>query len=421
MDAKEGATCCHFGVLNLIQDQGKLMQLAKRLDRLPPYLFVDINQRIAEKRAKGEDIISFAIGDPDLPTPSHIIECLCQTAHDPANHRYPETNGLPKLREAIAQWYEKRFGVVLDKDKEVLPLIGSKEGIGHMALCFIGPGDIALVPDPGYPVFSMGTILAGGEPYYIPLREENDFLPDFESIPEKMANQAKLMWLNYPNNPTGATADLDFFVRVVDFARRHNLVICHDAAYTEVSFDGYRPPSFLQVPGSKEVGVEFHSLSKTYHMTGWRIGMVVGNAQIIDALFRVKSNLDSGIPQAIQYAAIDALSGSQDHIAEHNAILQRRRDKLLKVLKEIGLEAKTPRASFYVWAKVPQGYRSVDFTRKLLDEAGIAVTPGVGYGKEGDGYIRFSLTTSDDRLEQGINRLLSWRPSPDKGGALVVV
>ncbi|MDY7018655.1 MAG: LL-diaminopimelate aminotransferase [Chloroflexota bacterium] len=384
------------------------MRLAKRLDKLPPYLFVDISQRIEEKRAKGEDVISFAIGDPDLPTPAHIIECLCQAAHDPVNHRYPETAGLPKLRQAIAQWYEERFGVILDPDKEVLPLIGSKEGIGHMALCFVEPGNIALVPDPGYPVFSMGTILAGGEPYYMPLREENDFLPDFNDIPETIATQAKLMWLNYPNNPTGATTSPDFFVRAVDFARQFNLAVCHDAAYTEVYFDGYKPPSFLQVSGGKDVGVEFHSLSKTYNMTGWRIGMVVGNAQIIDALFRVKSNLDSGIPQAIQYAAIDALSGSQDYVAENNDILQRRRDKLVNALKEIGLEVKNPKASFYIWTKCPQGYSSVEFTKELLDEASIAVTPGIGYGKEGDGYVRLSLTISDNRLNQGINRLLSW-------------
>lgn len=385
------------------------MQLAKRLDKLPPYLFVDINQRIAEKRARGEDVISFAIGDPDLPTPAHIIECLCQAAHDPANHRYPETAGLQELRKAIAQWYERRFGVVLDQDKEVLPLIGSKEGIGHMALCFIEPGDIALVPDPGYPVFSMGTVLAGGEPYYVPLKEENNFLPDFESIPKKIASQAKLMWLNYPNNPTGATTNLDFFARAVDFAQQHNLMVCHDAAYSEVSFDGYRAPSFLQVSGAKDIAVEFHSLSKTYHMTGWRIGMVVGNAKVVDALFRVKSNLDSGIPQAIQYAAIEALNGPQDHIIEHNAILQRRRDKMMKTLDKIGLEARTPKSGFYIWAKIPKGYSSVDFTKKLLDEAGVAVTPGVGYGKEGEGYVRLSLTISDNRLEQGINRLSSWR------------
>ncbi len=385
------------------------MQLAKRLNRLPPYLFVGINQKIAEKQAKGEDIISFAIGDPDLPTPSRIIEYLCQAAHDPANHRYPETTGLAELRQAIAGWYERRFGVILNPDKEVLPLIGSKEGIGHMALCFIEPGDIALVPDPGYPPFSMGTILAGGEPYFMPLKEENDFLPDFEAIPREVADKARLMWLNYPNNPTGATADLGFFEKAIHFARQHDLAICHDAPYTEVAFDGYKPPSFLQASGAREIGVEFHSLSKTYHMTGWRIGMVVGNAEMIHALFQVKSNLDSGIPQAIQQAAVEALRSSQGCIAEHNVILQRRRDKLIKVLNEIGLKARIPKAAFYIWAKVPRGYSSVDFTEKLLDEAGIAVTPGVGYGKEGEGYIRFSLTVSDDRLEQGIKRLLNWK------------
>jgi LL-diaminopimelate aminotransferase len=384
------------------------MQLAKRLDKLPPYLFVNINQKIAEKRARGEDVISFAIGDPDLPTPSHIIEYMCQAAHNLANHRYPETAGLPELRQAITEWYERRFGVTLNPDKEVLPLIGAKEGIGHMALCFIEPGDIALVPDPGYPPFSMGTIIAGGKPYFMPLKEENDFLPDFEAIPEKIASKAKLMWLNYPNNPTGATAGLDFFERAAHFARQHNLAICHDAPYTEVFFDNFKPPSFMQASEAKQVGVEFHSLSKTYHMTGWRIGMVVGNAEMIDALFRVKSNLDSGIPQAIQQAAIEALHGPQDCITEHNAILQRRRDKLMHALAKIGLQARIPKATFYIWAKVPQGYTSVDFTTKLLDEAGIAVTPGIGYGKEGEGYIRLSLTIPDERLEQGINRLLSW-------------
>jgi LL-diaminopimelate aminotransferase len=384
------------------------MKLAKRLNRLPPYLFVEINQKIAELRARGEDVISFAIGDPDLPTPSRIIEYMCRAAHDPANHRYPETAGLPELRQAIAEWYGRRFGVTLDPDKEVLPLIGSKEGIGHMALCFIEPGDLALVPDPGYPPFSMGTILAGGEPHFVPLKEENGFLPDFQAIPNKVANKAKLMWLNYPNNPTGAIADLDFFERAVYFARKHDLAICHDAPYTEVAFDGYRPPSFMQTAGARKIGVEFHSLSKTFNMTGWRIGMVVGNAGMVEALFQVKSNLDSGIPQAIQHAAIDALRGSQEHIAEYNAIFQRRRDKLMKVLDEIGLEFRMPKATFYVWAKVPQGYTSMDFTKKLLDEAGIAVTPGSGYGKEGEGYIRLSLTISDDRLEQGIDRLSSW-------------
>ena len=384
------------------------MELAKRLNRLPPYLFVEINQKIAELRAKGEEVISFVVGDPDLPTPSHIIERMCQAAQDSTNHRYPETAGLPELCQAIAGWYEKRFGVTLDPSREVLPLIGSKEGIGHVSLCFIEPGGLALVPDPSYPPYSLGTVLAGGEPYSMPLKEENDFLPDFETIPSEVIDRAKLMWLNYPNNPTGAIASLDFFEKAVHFAQQHDLLICHDAPYTEVAFDGYKPPSFLQISGAKERGVEFHSLSKTYHMTGWRIGMMVGNADMVNALFKVKSNLDSGVPQAIQYAAVEALLGSQEHIAEHNAILQRRRDKLLKVINEIGLKARTPQATFYIWAKIPQGYTSIDFTKKLLDETGIAVTPGIGYGKEGEGYIRFSLTISDNRLEQGMNRLLVW-------------
>jgi LL-diaminopimelate aminotransferase len=386
-----------------------MMELAKRLNKLPPYLFVEVNRKIADLQARGKDIVNFTIGDPDLPTPSHIIERMCQAAHDSVNHRYPETGGLLELRQSIAEWYERRFGVTLNPAEEVLPLIGSKEGVGHMALCFIEPGDLALVPDPGYPPFSMGTILAGGEPYFMPLKEENDFLPDFKAIPDEVADKAKLMWLNYPNNPTGAIASLDFFERAVHFAQQHDLAICHDAPYTEVAFDGYKPPSFMQIPGAKKIGVEFHSLSKTYHMTGWRIGMVVGNADMVNALFKVKSNLDSGIPQAIQYAAVEALRGSQKHIAEHNVIFQRRRDKLVKVLNEIGLKARMPKATFYVWAKIPQGYTSMDFTKKSLDEAGIALTPGSGYGKEGEGYIRFSLTISDDRLEEGVKRLSSWQ------------
>jgi len=295
------------------------------MENLPPYLFVEINKKIAEKRAKGEEVISFAIGDPDIATSANIIDRLCQAAQDPANHRYPETAGLPELRQAIAQWYQRRFGVSLDADSEVLPLIGSKEGIGHIALCFIDAGDIALVPDPAYPVYSMGTILAGGKPYYMPLLQKNKFLPDLDAIPEDIVKGAKLLWLNYPNNPTGAVAELDFFNRVVQFARQHDLAVCHDAPYSEVCFDDYQPVSFMQADGAKEVGVEFHSLSKSYNMTGWRIGMAVGNAGMIEALKRVKSNLDSGIPQAIQYAAIEALSGPQDSIEKHNATYQRRR------------------------------------------------------------------------------------------------
>ncbi len=384
------------------------MRMAKRIQELPPYLFVEISRKIAQKRAKGEDVISLAIGDPDIPTPHHVIERLCQAARDPANHRYPESEGLPELRRAIADWYEARFGVTLDPDREVLPLIGAKEGIAHIALCFIDHGDIALVPDPAYPVYRMGTMFAGGFSHYMPLTEENEFLPDLDAIPQDIARKAKILWISYPNNPTAAVAGLDFFDRVVAFAKRYDLAVCHDGPYTEVAFDGYRPVSFLQATGARDVGVEFHSLSNPYNMPGWGVGMVVGNATIVDALARVKSNLDSGIPQAIQHAAIEALTGPQDCIEEHNAIYQRRRDLLLQTLGEIGLKARPPLASLYIWARIPQGYSSLDFTAKLLEEAGVVVTPGVGYGKHGEGYIRLSLTVPDERLKEAVRRLRAW-------------
>jgi len=385
------------------------MKLARRIENLPPYLFVEISKKIAEKQAKGEDVISLAIGDPDIPTPSHIIERLCRASEDPKNHRYPESGGLPEFRRAISKWYQKRFGVALDPDKEVLPLIGSKEGIGHIALCFIDPGDTALVPDPAYPVYSISTMFAGGLPHCMPLIQENEFLPDLTAIPKDIARKAKVIWINYPNNPTSAVADLKFFEGVVAFAKRHSIAVCHDGPYTEVAFDGYRPVSFLQAEGSREVGVEFHSLSKSYNMTGWRVGMAVGNPAMIDALKRVKSNLDSGIPQALQHAAIEALTGPQDCISEHNTIYQRRRDRLLQALNQIGIQAKPPRASLYIWAKVPKGYTSVEFATLLLDEVGVVVIPGVSYGKHGEGYIRLSLTVPDKRLEEAIDRLKAWR------------
>jgi LL-diaminopimelate aminotransferase len=390
------------------------MKMSRRIENLPPYLFVEISQKIAEKRAKGEDIVDFGIGDPDIPTPAHIIEKLCKAAKEPANHRYPETEGLPELRQAIAGWYKKRFDVDLDPDKEVLPLIGSKEGIFHIAFCFIDFRDVALVPDPSYPVYPISTTLAGGSPYYLPLTEENNFLPDLDTVPASILKQAKLLWLNYPNNPTGAVADLDFFNRAVVFAKRNKLAICHDGPYSEVAFDGYKPNSFLQADGAKELGVEFHSLSKTYNMTGWRIGMVVGNATMIDALKRLKSNIDSGVPQAIQYAAIEALSGSQDCIQEHNAIYQRRRDLVIEVLNNMGFKAQTPKAGLYIWARVPKGYSSLEFATDLLERVGVVVTPGTGYGKHGEGYIRLSLTVPDASLVKGLSRLASWRDSRRK-------
>jgi len=385
------------------------MRFARRIERLPPFLFVEINKKIAEKKSRGEEVISFAIGDPDIPTPAHIIERLCQAARDPVNHRYPESEGLPELRKTIADWYQKKFNVALDPNKEVLPLIGSKEGIAHIAFCFIDPGDTALVPDPGYPVYSVGTMLAGGRPYYLSLKPEKGFLPNLNAIPGFVLKQTKLLWLNYPNNPTGAVAELDFFNEVVRFAKRNDIAVCHDGPYSDVAYDGYQPPSLLQAEGAKDVGVEFHSLSKSYNMTGWRIGMAVGNAEMIDALKRLKSNLDSGIAQAIQYMAIEALTGPQDFIQEHNAIYQRRRDLVIEVLNRMGLEAKPPQASLYVWAKIPEGYTSIEFAADLLDQVGVAVTPGIGYGMNGEGYVRLSLTVPDPLLVKGLSRLAGWK------------
>ena len=299
------------------------MKFSQRLDRLEPYPFVEISRILAEKRAAGEDVVTFGIGDPDIPTPSPIVDRLVQASYTPANHRYPETDGLPEVRQAIAQWYDNRFGIKLDSDKEVLPLIGAKEGIGHVALCFLDPGDIALVPDPAYPVYKVGTMFAGGESYFMPLLEENGWLPDLDAIPSEVARDAKVIWLNYPNNPTAGVASLEYYQKVLDFARRYDIAVLHDAAYSEVVYDGYRAPSFLELEGAKEVGIEFHSLSKCFNMTGWRFGMAVGNADMIKALFQIKANLDSGIPQAIQEMAIEALTGSQDPIRENNAIYQR--------------------------------------------------------------------------------------------------
>jgi LL-diaminopimelate aminotransferase len=379
------------------------------MNQLAPYLFVEINKKIAEKRARGEEVISFGIGDPDMPTPDNVIDKLCETAHDPVNHRYPETEGLPVLRQTIAEWYQKRFGVTLDPNTEVLPLIGSKEGIGHIALCLIDSGDVALVPDPAYPVYAISTKLAGGEPHYMPLTEKNNFLPDLEAIPQDILKRSKVLWLNYPNNPTGAVAEIDFFDRAIEFARKNNLVICHDGPYTEVAYDGYKPVSFMQAAGAREVGVEFHSLSKSYNMTGWRVGMAVGNACLIDALKRIKSNLDSGIPQAIQYAAIEALNGPQDAIEQHNNTYQRRRDLIVDVLNDIGCTAQASKASLYVWAKVPQGYTSMEFAADLLEQVGVLVIPGTGYGPSGEGFVRLSLTISDASLVKGLTKLSAWQ------------
>ncbi len=381
------------------------MKLANRIEQLPPYLFVEISKKINEKRAQGIDVITFAIGDPDLPTPERILDTLHAASDVPANHRYPESEGLPELRQAVADWYGSRFGVTLDRDTEVLPLIGAKEGIGHMALCLIDPGDIALVPDPAYPVYSIGTMFAGGETHWLPLEEENGWLPDLGAIPEDVARKAKVIWVNYPNNPTGAVADIGFYNDLVAFAKKYDIAVCHDAPYSEIAYDGYRPVSLLQAKDAMDVGIEFHSLSKSYNMTGWRVGMAVGNAGLINALMRVKSNLDSGIPQAVQLMAIEALRGSQDCVAENVAVYQRRRDKLVAALTKIGMSVVPPQASLYVWARIPAGYTSADYAAKLIEEAAVVVTPGSGYGQYGEGYVRLSLTLPDDQLDEGVRRI----------------
>ena len=384
------------------------MKLAKRVEELPPYLFAQISKVIAAKKARGIDVVTFGIGDPDLPTPPNILAALHRAADDPANHRYPESEGLPELRAAIARWYERRFEAAFDPAREALALIGSKEGIAHMALTLIDPGDVALVTDPGYPVYEIGTMFAGGVAVKLPLRRESGWLPDLDAIPEDLAARARVLWLNYPNNPTAAVADLAFFEKAVAWAKEYDISICHDNPYCDVAFDGYRPLSIFQAPGARDVAIEFNSFSKIYNMTGWRIGMAVGNAELVDALMRVKSNIDSGIPQAIQEMAIEAVDGPQDVIADHNAIYQRRRDRIVETLRAIGLEVDPPKASLYVWAKLPEGVTSGDFAARLIEECAVVVTPGRGYGVNGEGYVRLSVTIADDRMEEGLRRLRDW-------------
>ena len=385
------------------------MKFARRVEQLPPYLFARISQLIAEQQAQGVDVISLAIGDPDLPTPPHIIESLKRAAGDPANHRYPESEGLPELRQAMARWYDTRHGVSLDPESEIVALIGSKEGIAHLPLCLIDEGDVSLVTDPGYPVYEIGTMFAGGETVRLPLTEEDGWLPRLDEISDADAARARILWLNYPNNPTGAIADLAFFERAVRWARDHDVVIAHDLAYADVTYDGYVAPSILEVEGAREVAIEFNSLSKSCNRTGWRVGMAVGNAAVIDALTRVKSNLDSGIPQAIQQMAITALDDPRDAITRHNITYQHRRDRVDEALRSLGLRVEPPKASLYVWARLPQGERSSgEYAQRLVEETGVVVTPGLGYGDAGEGYIRLSLTIPDERLEEGLGRLAAF-------------
>ena len=378
---------------------------SNRLKKLPPYLFAEIDKIKKKAISEGKDIIDLGVGDPDRPTPMHIIEQLYEAAKDAKNHRYAMDMGLLKLRETIATWYKRRFDVELDPESEVLPLIGSKEGIVHMPLAYVNHGDEVLIPDPCYPPYKSGTIFAGGVPYLMPLLPENDFLPDLDAIDYQVARRAKIMFLNYPNNPTSAVATEEFFKRVIEYANENNIIICHDAAYSEMSYDGYKPPSFLEFEGAKDVGVEFHSLSKTYNMTGWRLGFVCGKADVVSALRKVKSNIDSGIFQPVQFAGIMALESDQSHIDKLNAMYQRRRDVLVNGLNSIGWKVKKPKATFYVWIPVPPGYTSNELTKSLLEKADIVTTPGVGFGPNGEGYIRITLTVPEERLQEAVDRI----------------
>ncbi len=378
---------------------------ARRINELPPYLFAEIDRGKREALARGVDLIDLGVGDPDIPTPSQIVEKLVEAATKPVNHRYPNSAGLLQFRQAVADWYQRRFGVKLDPEKEVVSLIGSKEGIANMAVAFVEPGDLVLVPTPGYPVYHIGTLFNGGKNYFLPLTKENHFLPDLDSIPMNVAQQAKMLWINYPNNPTAAVAEKDFFTKVVEFARRNNIIVCHDAAYTEMGFDGYRPMSFLEVEGAREVGIEFHSLSKTFNMTGWRIGMAVGNKELVSGLAQVKSNVDSGIFQAVQEAAIEALHLGDEVIEPSRKVYQERRDILVSGLQAVGLDCEKPRATFYVWVSVPKGLSSAQLTTKLLDEAGVVTTPGNGFGEAGEGYVRFTVCVGKERLKEVTDRI----------------
>ena len=388
---------------------------AERLGLLPPYLFIQIDRKVKELREKGVDVINLGVGDPDRPTPAHIIKAMKDALNEPRYHQYPFGAGLKEFRQAVARWYERRFAVKLDPETEVHALIGSKEGLAHLPLAFVNPGDTVLIPEPAYPVYKASTIFAGGKPYFLPLKEENNFLPDFAKVPEKILKKAKLLFLNYPNNPTSACADSNFFHGVVKLAKKYHIIVAHDAAYSEIYFPVPRnlqgseesepPLSFLSIPGAKNVGIEFHSLSKTYNMTGWRIGFVVGNKKIIHGLATVKDNFDSGVFSAVQAAAVTALTGLQDCVEEIRRTYRERRDIFVDGLQRLGWSLKKPEATFYVWAKVQKGYTSLQCVEKLLNEAGIICTPGNGMGPSGEGYIRFSLTVEKECLEEALNRL----------------
>jgi len=377
------------------------VRLARRLDHLPTYMFAELDRKIEEKRAAGVDVISLGVGDPDQPTPPHVVEALQRAVEDPATHRYPSYSGMPELRRAIADHYRERFGVGLDPDVQVQPLIGSKEGLAHIPIAFVDPGDETLVPDPGYPVYAASTVLAGGTPIPLTLSPAAGFIPDLDAAP--VGERTRLLWLNYPSNPTAAVTDLGFFERAVAWAREHDVLLVHDAAYSEMTFDGYVAPSILEVPGAEEVAVEVGSISKTHNMTGWRVGWAVGSAEAVGALARVKTNIDSGIFDAVQLAAIAALTGPRDHLDRARALYQKRRDVVVTALNDLGWDLEPPRGSFYIWFPT-RGESSAAFCDRILERTGVVISPGSGYGAAGEGFARISLTVPDDRLEEAMGR-----------------
>jgi LL-diaminopimelate aminotransferase len=383
------------------------VRFAGRLGRVPPYLFAELERKIAERRAAGVDVISLGIGDPDLPTPAPVVEAMRRQVARAENHRYPTNRGLAVFREAVAAFYEDRFGVALDPASEVIPVLGGKEAVANVALACLDPGDVCLSPDPGYPPYTSGPVFAGAEVHYLPLREENGFVPDLDAVDGDVAARANLLYLNYPNNPTGAIATDGFFERAIAFARAHDLVAVHDNAYSEIAFDGYRPPSFLSIEGAKDVGVEIFSLSKGWNMTGWRVGWMAGNAEVVETYRGLKTNLDSGMFEALQHAAVAALGRARDFPREMSHVYERRRDLMIGALEAIGLAASPPRATPYIWARVPAGYTSEQFAELVLEEAAVVVSPGPSFGASGEGYVRLSLTVPDERLEEAAGRIES--------------
>ncbi|BBD61391.1 aspartate aminotransferase [Nostoc sp. HK-01] len=382
------------------------MHLAKRLEKIPPYLFAEINRKREKLVAEGVDIINMAVGDPDKPTPAHILQVMHEAIDDAATHNYPPYEGMQEFRQAAAKWMENRFGVTdLNPDTEVVASIGSKEAIHNTFLAFVEAGDYTLIPDPGYPVYRTSTIFADGVPFTMPLKAENQFLPDLNAIPEEIAQKAKLLWINYPNNPTGGVATLEFFTELVDFCKQYNILLCHDNAYSEMAYNGYKPPSVLQVPGAKDIAIEFHSLSKSYNMTGWRVGFVAGNALGIQGLRQVKTNVDSGVFKAIQKAAIAAYNTTEAELQTLMSVYQHRRDTIVQGLQSLGWPIQPPKATLYVWVPVPSGYTSAEFVNLLLDKCGIMVAPGSGYGASGEGFFRIALTISEERMQEAIGRM----------------